>query len=161
MRANSVAGGVGLVVSLAYLAVALRIPSLPSSVETVGPRVFPMAIGIALALASLALLVQGIREASSDEGGKAVEHDEDESDTLAQSPIRLSVIIALLFSYILLFIPLGYIISTLLFILTITVYLDSRRWIRNLVYAIVFALVVYFVFTQLLRVPLPPTPLLS
>lgn len=155
MRADSVAGGVGFVFSLAYLAVALRIPFLPSSVETVGPRVFPIAIGVALALASLALLVKGLREEPSDEGGEPAESVEQEDDTLTQSATRLGVIVALLFGYILLFVPLGYVISTFLFILAVTMYLDSQHWIRNLVYAVLFPLVVYFVFTELLRVTLP------
>lgn len=160
MRVDSVAGGVGVAFSLVYLAIALQIPSSFSSAELVGPRVFPIAIGVALALASLALLVKGLREASSDEGGEPAEPVEEEDDTLEQNSTRLGVIIALLFGYILLFVPLGYLISTFLFVLTVTMYLDSRHWIRNLVYAILFPIVVYFVFTELLRVTLP-TGLLS
>ncbi len=160
MRADSVAGGVGVVFSLAYLAVALQIPSSSSSAAAVGPRVFPIAIGVALALASLALFVKGLREVPSDEGGEPAEPVEEVDDTLTQSPTRLGVTVALLFGYILLFVPLGYVISTFLFVLAVTMYLDSRHWIRNLVYAILFPLVVYFVFTELLRVTLP-TGLLS
>lgn len=160
MKADSVAGGVGFVFSLAYLAMALQIQSPSVSAAAVGPRTFPIAIGVALALASLALLVKGLREASSDEGDETTEPVEEEDDTLAQSPTRLGVIIALLVGYILLFVPLGYVISTFLFLLAVTMYLDSRHWIRNLVYAILFPLVVYFVFTELLRVTLP-TGLLS
>lgn len=159
MRADSVAGGVGFVFSLAYLAIALQIPLSSLSAAGVGPRVFPIAIGVALALASLALLVKGLREAPGDEGGDPAEPVEEEDDTLAQSPTRLGVIIALLFGYILLFVPLGYMISTFLFVSAITMYLDSRHWIRNLVYAILFPLVVYLVFTELLRVTLPTGPL--
>ncbi len=155
MKADSVAGGVGFVFSLAYLAIALQIPSSSFSAAAVGPRVFPMAIGIAFALASLALLAKGLREAPTDGGGETAEPVEEEDDTLTQSPTRLGVIVALLFGYILLFIPLGYLIATFLFILAVTMYLDSRHWIRNLVYAILFPLVVYFVFTELLRVTLP------
>lgn len=158
IRADSVAGGVGFLFSLAYLAMALQIPSSSSLAALTGPRMFPITIGVALALASLALLVKGLREAPSDEDSEpaeSVEPVEEEDDTLAQSPIRLGVIVALLFGYILLFVPLGYVISTFLFVLAVTMYLDSRHWIRNLVYAILFPLVVYFVFTELLRVTLP------
>lgn len=159
MRADSVAGGVGFVFALAYLAMALQISSSSLSATAVGPRTFPIAIGAALALASLALLVKGLRETSSEEGGETAEPVEEEDDTLAQSPTRLGVIIALLVGYVLLFVPLGYVVSTFLFILAVTMYLDSRHRIRNLVYAIVFPLVVYFVFTQLLQVTLPTGPL--
>ncbi len=155
MRADSVAGGVGFAFSLAYLMMALQIPSPSVSVTAVGPRTFPLAIGVAFALASLALLVKGLREASSEEGGETAEPVEEEDDALAQSPTRLGVIIALLVGYVLLFVSLGYVVSTFLFVLAVTMYLDSRHRIRNLVYAIVFPLVVYFVFTQLLQVQLP------
>jgi putative tricarboxylic transport membrane protein len=155
VKADSVAGGVGFVFSLAYLAIALQITPSPSSAVLIGPRVFPIAIGVAFALASLALLAKGLREAPSDAGGEPAEPVEEEDDTLTQSPTLLGVIVALLFGYILLFIPLGYLISTALFILAVTMYLDSRHWIRNLVYAVLFPLVVYFVFTELLRVTLP------
>lgn len=154
MRADSVAGGVGVALSLAYLVVALQIPSSSSS-AVAGPRVFPIAIGVALALASFALLVKGLRKVSNDEGGVPVEPIEEEEGTLAQSPTRLGVVIALLFGYLLLFVPLGHVISTFLFVFATTMYLDSRHWIRNLVYAILFPLVVYFVFSELLGVTLP------
>lgn len=159
MRADSVAGGVGFVFSLAYLAMALQIPPSPFSATLVGPRVFPIAIGAALALASLALLVKDLREAPSNEGGEPEEPVEEEDDTPAQSPTRLGVAIALLFGYILLFVPLGYAISTFLFVLAITMYLDSQHWVRNLVYAILFPIIVYLVFTELLQVTLPAGPL--
>lgn len=158
MKADSVAGGVGLVFSLAYLALALQIPLSSLTTAGVGPRAFPIAIGIALALATLALLVKGLREARDDEDEPA-EPVEAADDTLAQSPARFGVVIALLLGYIFLFVTLGYVISTALFVLAVTMYLDPRKWIRNLVYAVLFPLVVYFVFTELLQVTLPTGPM--
>jgi hypothetical protein len=71
------------------------------------------------------------------------------------SPRRIVVILALLAAYIFAFIPLGYPLSTFLFLAAITTYLDRSRLIRNLVYAALFSAVVYVVFNYGLRVSLP------
>jgi putative tricarboxylic transport membrane protein len=71
------------------------------------------------------------------------------------APRRIVVILALLAAYIFAFIPLGYPLSTFLFLAAITTYLDRSRLIRNLVYAALFSAVVYVVFNYGLRVSLP------
>jgi hypothetical protein len=48
---------------------------------------------------------------------------------------------------------------TYLFLFGTTMYLDRRRPVRNFVYSLLFALVVYYVFTELLTVVLPAGPL--
>jgi putative tricarboxylic transport membrane protein len=80
-------------------------------------------------------------------------------DNPAQSPARFAVVAGLLLGYILLLLPLGYVISTFLFLFGTTMYLDRRRPVRNFVYSLLFALVVYYVFTELLTVVLPAGPL--
>ena len=61
----------------------------------------------------------------------------------------------LLLGYILIFVPLGYAISTFLFMLAATTYLDRGHWVRNLVYAVVFSAVVYSIFVFVFGVQLP------
>jgi putative tricarboxylic transport membrane protein len=61
----------------------------------------------------------------------------------------------LLLGYILIFVPLGYAISTFLFMLAVTMYLDHEHWVRNLVYAVVFSVVVYSIFVYVFGVQLP------
>jgi putative tricarboxylic transport membrane protein len=55
----------------------------------------------------------------------------------------------------------GYVIATFLFmgfILTIT---NGKKWVQNIITALVFSVVVYYVFSYLLGVILPKTPFLN
>ncbi len=162
MRGDRLAAAVALVFSLIYLGLALRIPPSPFAAAIVGPRVLPVTIGMVLVAASLALLIQALRK----EVPTPVVQDEEtgaaealEASAIPVDPVRLGVVILILVAYLFLFVPLGYVISTFLFILSMTMYLDRRHWVRNLVYAVVFPLVVYLLFTEVLEVLLPRGPL--
>jgi putative tricarboxylic transport membrane protein len=68
---------------------------------------------------------------------------------------KLAVVALLLLAYILIFIPIGYAVSTFVFMLSVTMYLDREHWVRNLVYAVVFSAVVYTIFVYVFGVQLP------
>ena len=61
----------------------------------------------------------------------------------------------MLLGYILLFLPLGYVVSTFLFLFGTSMYLGRGRPVRKVVYLLLFALIVCYVFTELLTVVLP------
>lgn len=150
---DAVTGGVVLAFAVFYLISTFAIPPSSFTNAAVGPRAMPIVIGVGLILAALALIARGLR--GSVEEGDGVLQEE----TPPQSPVRFAVIVGLLLAYILLFLPLGYVLSTFLFILSMTMYLDRGHPVRNVIYALVFSLVVYFVFTELLGVTLPHGPL--
>lgn len=141
-----------LAYALFYIAMAFNIPSSSFSNAAVGPKALPIAIGGALTIAALALIVRRLR-GSQEDGGIAA------GEMPPQNPVRFAVLVAILVGYVLVFVPLGYVISTFLFIVGVTMYLDRERPVRNVVYALVFSVVVYFVFSQLLGVTLPTGPL--
>ncbi len=61
--------------------------------------------------------------------------------------------------YALIFDRLGYIISTFLFMFAMqTITSGWQRWLRSLIVAILFSCCIYFVFSTLLSVSLPPLP---
>lgn len=138
------------VFAVAYLVAAFAIPEPSFENAVVGPAAVPVAIGVALAAASLALAVRGFvwgrseRDPASGEGAPP------------QDLRKLGVVALLLLGYILIFVPLGYAISTFLFMLAATMYLDREHWVRNLVYAVVFSAVVYSIFVYVFGVQLPP-----
>lgn len=68
---------------------------------------------------------------------------------------RLAVVVGLFIGYALIFIPLGYMVSTALYLVSMVTVIDPARWKRNAVFAVAFAVIVYFGFTELLRVRLP------
>jgi putative tricarboxylic transport membrane protein len=144
-----VAGGFMFVFAVAYLVVAFTIPKPSFENAVVGPRAVPIAIGVALAAASLALAIRGLVWGRS-------RRDAAVGDEAPPQDLRkLGVVALLLLGYILIFVPLGYAISTFLFMLAVTTYLDREHWIRNLIYAVVFSVVVYSIFVYVFGVQLP------
>jgi putative tricarboxylic transport membrane protein len=138
-----VAGGFMLVFAVAYLVAAFAIPEPSFENAVVGPK------AVALVATSLALAIRGFvwgrseRDAASGEAAPP------------QDLRKLGVVALLLLAYILIFIPIGYAISTFLFMLAATMYLDRAHWVRNLVYAVVFSAVVYSIFVYVFGVQLP------
>ena len=159
LNTDTVAGGIGFAFALAYLAAAFTIPEGSFSNAAVGPAALPIVIGAALAVASLALAVRDVLRGAPVEKELEAEGAEELDDNPAQSPARFAVVAGLSLGYILLFLPLGYVVSTFLFLFGTTMYLDRGRPVRNVVYSLLFALIVYYVFTELLTVVLPAGPL--
>lgn len=146
-------GIVSAVLAVAYLVEAMRITPDPSQHNVMGPRIAPLTIGIATLLCAAALVVKGLRErheaAVPEAGGTEA------GDAQERSWTRVLIIFAIFTGYIFVFIPLGYVVATFVFLIALTTYLEPGRWIRNVVYAAAFAGVVYLVFTLGLGVQLP------
>ncbi len=137
------------VFAVAYLMAAFAIPEPSFENAVVGPKAVPLAIGVALAATSLALAIRGFVWGRSERDAASGEA------TPPQDLRKLGVVALLLLAYILIFIPIGYAISTFLFMLSVTMYLDREHWVRNLVYAVVFSAVVYSIFVYVFGVQLP------
>lgn len=56
--------------------------------------------------------------------------------------------------YIVLFEPLGYILSTVVYLLGMTAYFNRGRWLMNGLTSLLFVIISYFMFTQVLGVSL-------
>ncbi|HJA61401.1 MAG TPA: tripartite tricarboxylate transporter TctB family protein, partial [Candidatus Brevibacterium intestinavium] len=62
---------------------------------------------------------------------------------------------ALFFVYLAILIPVGFLLSTVAFLMGVTSIYSPQKWIRNLIFSIGFALVVYVAFVYGLAVYLP------
>lgn len=157
LQSDAVVGAVVLVFAVFVLVASLRIPETASATEVVGPKALPVAYSAGMALAALALLVRGLRA-----GPRADRPAETGDDADGEQPPepgqarRFLVLAAMLLAYIVVFIPVGYLLATFAFLAAVSTYIDRKKWIRNLVFAAVFAVVVYFAFTRGLQVELPP-----
>lgn len=182
LPADVTVGAVVFVFAVFVLVASLSIPEAQSSIDVIGPKALPLTLSVGMAAASLALLVNGLRgraraaqpagtRASSaggasagtadDDGGPqdAEAGDDEGDDEEAPKPgraRRFLLLAAMLLAYILVFVPVGYLLSTLVFLFAVSTYIDSRKWIRNLVFSVFFSVVVYFAFTRGLQVGLPP-----
>ena len=57
--------------------------------------------------------------------------------------------------YIATFEPLGFVLSTAIYLLVLTAYFNRNRWLMNVLTSVLFAVISYFMFTKLLGVNLP------
>ncbi|MCY4077963.1 MAG: tripartite tricarboxylate transporter TctB family protein [Acidobacteria bacterium] len=127
-------------ISAAYLAAATAIAAPEGGYATVGPRAFPLAIGIGLAAVALRI---GIRpEPLGDPAPGA--------DWRAAGP---SVVCFLLYAVLLE--PAGYLPATTAFIAVEARLLGSRRWRRDLAASVLVAASIYVLFGSLLGIRLP------
>lgn len=118
----------------------------------IGPQqsgFFPIIVGIGLVVFGLGYLATTTFWPDTE----LIEHVSEEHQTTHWGTVWLAV--GGLVGYSILLSPLGYILATFLFIMAITWVAGSRRWLQNLIVAILFPVAVYFSFTELLGVRLP------
>ncbi|MCG5432746.1 tripartite tricarboxylate transporter TctB family protein [Mycobacterium sp. MYCO198283] len=121
-----------------------------AKVDPVGPKAFPLAIGIVLILLAVALAIAIPR-------GSVGEADAGEDvDPEAPSDWRtVGLLVAVFVATILLVEPLGWVImGTALFAGAATI-LGSRRYVANVAIGLVLALVSFYAFYSGLGIPLP------
>ncbi|WP_243299647.1 tripartite tricarboxylate transporter TctB family protein [Bacillus litorisediminis] len=158
MNKNIISGVVVLAFAVIYTIMAFRLPPPASESVVVGPSVFPGAIGILLIVTSVILIISGLIEARR-KPNKIEKKAGSKEEGEPQDKKKVFLLSLFLLGYVVLFVPLGYLISTALFILSVTMYLDRKAWIRNVIYSLVFPITVYFVFDRVLSVYLPLGPL--
>ena len=164
------AGLVALALGLVYLAFAFTIEPDPSTTSVLGPQVAPIVIGIATVACALALVVQAVRRRGPQDatsGADPVTGAGDADDTAPVTEVaglnrrQVVVTFGLFAAYVVAFIPLGYLLSTFLFLVAMTTYVDRTKLVRNCIFAAVFSPAVFVLFDYGLQVQLPPPGLLG
>jgi putative tricarboxylic transport membrane protein len=156
---------VAIVLGLVYLASAFTIEPDPSTTSVVGPQVAPIVIGVATVACALALLVQALRRPAdppkAEPEAEAVDEGAAPRGLRGLGQRQVLVTFAILAAYIVAFIPLGYLLSTFLFLVAMPTYVERTKLLRNCIFAAVFSPVVYALFTYGLQVQLPSPGLLG
>lgn len=172
-RPDVTVGVVSGLLGVGFIVAAMQITPDPSTFNVIGPRVAPLTVGIATVFCSVALIVQDIRTSrrpqpptpTSREDDRWVDGadtsvtDDPTADAAPETAASFSRILAtftLLAAYVVVFVPLGYLLSTFVFLAVLTGYSEPRKWLRNLLFAAGFTVLVYLLFTRGLRVQLPP-----
>jgi putative tricarboxylic transport membrane protein len=133
---------------LVYSAVAL--PPGFAKVDPLGPKFFPMVIGIAALVLALILAI-AIPRGSQGEADAGEDIDPD-----APSDWRtVGLLVALFVAMILLVNPLGWVIMGTLFFAGAATVLGSIHYVRNFVIGLVLALASFYAFYSGLGIPLP------
>ena len=139
MRPDRSLAPVLFVLSAGYLAAAFLISEPGGQYAAIGPRAFPVAIGIGLVACSLwiGLTGKGLGE-------------------LPRIDWRLASASALAFlAYISLLESVGYLLATVAFMTIESRLLGRRAWFRDLIVSVFIAALVYGVFNLLLGIRLP------
>ncbi|MGH3368054.1 MAG: tripartite tricarboxylate transporter TctB family protein, partial [Nocardioidaceae bacterium] len=79
----------------------------------------------------------------------------------AMTQRQVLVVSAIFAAYVVAFIPLGYLLSTFLFLVVLTTYIDRAKLLRNCVYGAVFSPAVFVLFNYGLQVQLPSPGILG
>ena len=139
MRPNRNLAAVLFVMSVGYLAIAFLISEPGGQYAAIGPRAFPVAIGIGLVACSLWIGLTGKGRGE-----------------LPPIDWRVASVSALaFFAYMSLLETVGYLVATVVFITIESRLLGSRAWFRDLIVSVFITASVYGVFNLLLRIRLP------
>jgi putative tricarboxylic transport membrane protein len=141
--------------SAIYMRAALALPKLQIG-DPLGPQVFPTFVALGLAVSGAMLMVQTWR-------GRTANHAPEEiAEKRPVHEYALLVGIAVWTGlYYTAFEPVGYPISTVVYLFGLLCVFQYGRWLLNLFYACVFTLIAYLVFGEFLHVVLPLGPFSS
>jgi putative tricarboxylic transport membrane protein len=147
-----------------YLALALRLPDAEGVAQTVQPATLPIWLGALLLLLAAILFLRprpaygrDAPETTSEEADPPQESGATAAETAPRA--RPWVFGAAMGGYIALFVPLGFLLSTVLFLIATIWYLGFPRHLVNVAISTATAGALYFGIGQGLGVVLPPGPL--
>jgi putative tricarboxylic transport membrane protein len=143
-RRDAVAGVATAVGGLLLFTAARGIESLPGDTETISPATFPTMLSVILMAAGLTLSVSGLRGA-----------ERADSDDVPVPPRRLLLMVVSFAAYCVVFVPVGFLLSTTAYLALVSCLIDAARWKRNVLFAAGFSVLVYVLFTEVLAVELP------
>jgi len=129
----------------------------------IAPTIFPLVLGIGLTIMGIFYFIRENKtwkEQVKKEGIKKI----DPATLAIQKKTNKLIFLTCLsgIGYAIFFEHLGYIISTTFFIGIIMFAINGKKnWKLNLSVALIFSVVVYFIFSYLLSIPLPIMPILE
>ena len=146
MLTDKIICAVTLVLAAVYFYATSLIPSLEIG-DPLGPKAFPIMLGIILVLAALLLAVEIFR-AKAPPPGEPVVHD-------YRHLWLMGAVIVWTAFYFWVFERAGYITSTIVYLLALTIVFNRDKWVANILTSVFFALGSYVLFDKILGVVLP------
>lgn len=148
-RFDKVASLVFFIIGVLFFTEALKISDSAYG-SSVGPKIFPMGLGLALIALSALLIFESFKK-------KASENSTDESFTSPQYK-RFFIILGAAILYVALLEPLGYLVTTFAFLFIAFQTLERGKWLSSLIIAGAFSAVIYFGYVHILGGSLPGFP---
>jgi putative tricarboxylic transport membrane protein len=142
---DTIAGYVFLIVGVFFITASMGI-SKSSYGSNVGPNIFPLGLGAVLVFLSLIVIYKA-------RGYKTSSQEKTRRDYR-----RFALVLSATLAYILLFEPLGYVISTFIYLTLVFQVMERKKLLTTILIAVFFALAVYGVYVIVLQGTLPPFP---
>lgn len=135
--------------SAVYLRAAIDLPKLQFG-DPLGPQAFPCLIAFGLAISGVMLIIQTLSRKPVDAAAEElpVRRSRSEYALLAGLAVWTAIYYAS-------FEPVGYILSTVIYLFVLLCVFQYGRWFLNFAYACAFTAAAYLVFGQFLHVVLP------
>jgi putative tricarboxylic transport membrane protein len=137
-----------IILGLMYLYATSQISSLQIGGDKTGPKAFPILLGILFILSALLLLVEIIREKGQAHEKKEDPKEQKRSLFLAGATVFLTLI------YIMVFEPLGFLLSSTLYLFVLMSYFNRNKWWTNAIVSVMFPIAIYILFAKVLGVTL-------
>jgi hypothetical protein len=169
-REEFIASFVLVVFSAVYLIMAFFIP-VPALKQQLGPEGFPKAIGVIMLALGCIYLVQQYKcicSAKEKEKAKQKEAEIEKRAVIigAEEKIEkkadlktMGFMLGVMLIYAFVFERLGYAVSTFGAFMVGAIYLDRKHLVRDAIIAIIASFVLFYIFSNILRVQLPGGPL--
>lgn len=136
-----------MLLAAGYLYATSQLPLL-TNVDPVGPKAFPVLIGIGLIVSASLLLFETIR-------AKGKLQEKEKLPDEARPPLLLvGGVASWTLIYFLLFQPLGFLVSTTIYLFAFMSYFNRNRWYTNALVAVLFTVVMYALFVKVLDIAL-------
>ena len=157
MTINLITGIASTVIGAAYSIMAILLPLAPFG-EPARHKVFPYIIGAGLIVLGLAQILLELRKLPSVPAEKRVHLPK----AISRHGREIASAVAASIVYAIIFEPLGYVISTILYLSVILFMINGKKnAVVNLIVAVVFSVGIYALFAYVLGIQLPPMPLLD
>jgi putative tricarboxylic transport membrane protein len=138
-----------------YLRAALNLERLQVG-DALGPQVFPVIVAICMAFSGLLLAWETWRKPMNQDSAAPAAPGIAAARPAAGQQLVLVAMVVWTALYYVAFEPVGYILSTLIYLSALLFYFHRVNPLINLGYATAFTAVAYLLFTNFLQVVLPP-----
>jgi putative tricarboxylic transport membrane protein len=146
MLTDRIIGVVTLVVAAVYLYATAQIPTLEIG-DPLGPKAFPILLGIALIAAAILLFVETLK-------ADAAPVDAGPRENL-QHLWLIGGVVVWTALYFVVFDRAGYLVATTVYLLVLTGVFNRGKWIANVLTSVLWAVGSYVLFVKILGVVLP------
>ena len=141
-----------ILIAIIYLWASTQIPTLAIG-DPLGPKAFPRLLGVALLIAAGIFGLELWKERRKNAPPAERQFDPGAGSTSAIFDKHVLLVLAAVTVwtgiYYAIFDPLGFVLSTSIYLLPLMAYFNRRKWLMNIVSAIGFSLLIYYMFVKL------------